>query len=179
MNGMKAFRTMNSPRQNPPSRFAQPLLRALTTLALLIFFAAALVAGGPSRQTVLEIKDGKFFLNGRPTFAGRSWRGHNVEGLLPNARLVQGVFDDLNPDTRARWAYPDSGRWDPDRNTAEFVAAMPSWRRHGLLAFTLNLQGGSPLGYGNENWINTAFQEDGGLRPAYFSRLERILNQAR
>jgi hypothetical protein len=37
----------------------------------------------------------------------------------------QGIFDDLNPETRARWAYPDTKKWDPDRNTREFVAAMP------------------------------------------------------
>jgi hypothetical protein len=40
--------------------------------------------------------------------------------------------------------YPDTKRWDPDRNTKEFTAAMPEWKRHGVLAFTVNLQGGSP-----------------------------------
>ncbi len=96
-----------------------------------------------------------------------------------NARLVQGTFDDLNPETVGRWAYPDTGRWDPDRNTREFVAAMPEWRRHGLLAFTLNLQGGSPQGYSQaQPWYNSAFAEDGALRESYLSRLRRILDQA-
>lgn len=94
------------------------------------------------RRTALGIVGEAFQINGRPTCAGRTWQGQRVEGLLPNARLVQGLFDDLNPQTRGRWAYPDTGRWDPARNTAEFVAAMPEWRAHGLLAFTLNLQGG-------------------------------------
>ena len=42
--------------------------------------------------------------------------------------MAQGIFDDLNPETRRRWAYPDTGVWDPGRNTAEFLAAMAEWR---------------------------------------------------
>ena len=96
-----------------------------------------------------------------------------------NARMVQGIFDDLNPDSRAQWAYPDSGVWDAERNTREFVAAMPEWRRLGLLAVTVNLQGGSPQGYSQaQPWHNSAFEADGSLRPAYLSRLTRILDRA-
>ncbi|HTL66352.1 MAG TPA: hypothetical protein VL200_01700 [Lacunisphaera sp.] len=149
---------------------------AIAVLSLLLAGVAGLAA--PARHTAVAISGSRFLLNGQPTFAGRMWRGHSVEGLLPNARLVQGIFDDLNPETRGRWAYPDTGRWDPERNTDEFVAAMPSWREHGLLAFTLNLQGGSPMGYGNQGWINSAFAADGALRPDYFARLERILDRA-
>jgi hypothetical protein len=135
-------------------------------------------ASGASRTDV-SIRGEQFLLNGRPTYEGRVWSGTRIEGLLFNARLVQGIFDDLNPETRARWAYADTGRWDPDRNTAEFIAAMPAWRAHGLLAFTLNLQGGSPEGYSKgQPWENSAFTPDGALRPAYLARLERILNRA-
>jgi len=101
-----------------------------------------------------------------------------IEGLLLNARLVQGIFDDLNPETRRRWRYPD-GPWDPQRNTDEFVAAMPTWRAAGLLSFTINLQGGSPLGYGrHQPWHNSAFEADGRLRPDYMWRLAQILDVA-
>ena len=94
--------------------------------------------------------------------------------------MVNGIFDDLNPETSKRWAYADTGVWSADRNTNEFVAAMPEWRRHGLLAFTINLQGGSPEGYSRHGqpWINSAFAEDGSLRTAYFERLTRILDEA-
>ena len=127
----------------------------------------------------MVIDGDRFLINGRPTYAGRSWKGHRVEGLLMNARMVQGIFDDLNPDTRAQWAYPDSGVWDPERNTREFLAAMPEWRRHGLLAVTLNLQGGSPQGYSQaQPWHNSAFEADGSLRSAYLVRLARILDRA-
>src|SRR5262249_34840866 len=127
----------------------------------------------------VTIQDDAFWINGRPTYPERTWQGKKVEGLLFNARLVQGIFDDLNPQTRTQWAYPDTGRWDPERNTREFVAAMPEWRRHGLLAFTLNLQGGSPQGYSKEQpWHNSALTQTGELRPDYMQRLERILNKA-
>ena len=116
---------------------------------------------------------------GQPTMKGRTWRGHRVEGLLPNSRMVQGLFDDLNPDTEPRWAYPDTKAWDAERNTREFIAAMAEWRRHGLLAFTLNLQGGSPEGYSQgQPWHNSAFTADGSLRPDFAARLTRILDEA-
>ena len=132
------------------------------------------------RKTEVSIRGEDFYINGKPTYAGRVWQGHRVEGLLMNARMVQGIFDDLNPETNTRWAYPDTHVWSADRNTKEFVAAMPAWRSHGLLAFTINLQGGSPEGYshGGQPWINSAFAPDGSLRPAYMERLARILDEA-
>lgn len=150
-------------------------------LPLLAFLIAALGLGVAAHagRTVVEIRGADFHINGRPTYEGRTWDGTRLEGLLPNARLVQGIFDDLNPATRERWAYADTGRWDADRNTAEFIAAMPAWRAHGLLAFTLNLQGGSPEGYSKgQPWVNSAFAPDGALRPEYFTRLARILDRA-
>ena len=136
-------------------------------------------AGVPPRRTSVAVREDAFLINGQPTLKGRVWRGHGLEGLLPNSRMVQGTFDDLNPDTRARWAYPDTMSWDAARNTREFVAAMPEWRRHGLLAVTLNLQGGSPEGYSQgQPWHNSAITEDGALRPEYMGRVERILDEA-
>lgn len=138
---------------------------------------AALAA--PVRQTEVSVVGDAFHINGQPTYAGRVWQGQKVEGLLFNSRMVQGIFDDLNPETVSRWAYPDTGRWDPERNTAEFIAAMPVWREHGLLAFTINLQGGSPQGYSkSQPWHNSGLAEDGSLQPEYTGRLERILDRA-
>ena len=141
--------------------------------------AAGLPARAPGRQTSVAIKEDRFLINGRPTYEGRSWRGMRIEGLLMNSRMVQGIFDDLNEATRGKWAYPDTKRWDPDRNTREFIAAMPEWRRNGLLSFTINLQGGSPEGYSqNQPWHNSAFRPDGSLRLDYLNRLERVLDRA-
>lgn len=131
------------------------------------------------RSTTVTIDGDRFLLNGRPTYEGRKFQEMKIEGLLMNSRMVQGIFDDLSPETRARWRYPDTGRWDPERNTREFIAAMPEWRRHGLLGFTINIQGGSPQGYSQEQpWHNSGFRTDGTLRKEYFARLERILDRA-
>ena len=131
------------------------------------------------RHTTASIVGDEFYIDGRPTYAGRSWNGHRVQGLLLNARLVQGIFDDRNTNTISFWCYPDTGKWNPERNTSEFIAAMPEWRRHGLLAFTINFQGGSPKGYVSaQPWHNSAIEEDGSLRSDYAARLERILDRA-
>jgi hypothetical protein len=152
---------------------ALPPMRAAAGALLLSAACAA------PRATVVSIAGDAFLINGAPTYAGRRWQGHRIEGLLMNARLVQGIFDDLNPQTVGRWVYPDTGRWDPDRNTREFIEALPHWRAHGLLAFTLNLQGGNPRGYGGDQLLeNSTFAPDGALRPAYLARLERILDAA-
>jgi len=147
-------------------------------LIISLFFNIEHSALAQDRPTV-SIKGEQFFIDGEPTYPGRTWEGNRIEGLLFNSRMVQGIFDDLNPETAVRWKYPDTGEWDPDRNTDEFVAAMDDWHDHGLLAFTVNLQGGSPMGYGNKNWYNSAYEEDGALRPAYFERLTRILDKAK
>jgi len=142
----------------------------------LLGFSAAVAA---TSRTEVSIAGEKFFLNGKPTYAGRTWEGVSIEGRLMNSRMVQGTFDDQNPETRARWNYPDTGKWDADRNTNEFIAAMPEWKRHGLIAFTLNLQGGSPEGYSrNQPWHNSAINADGSLRPDYMARTARILDRA-
>ena len=129
-------------------------------LFILVPFLGApdLTAQKGSRRTAVAIAGDAFLINGKPTYQGRSWKGHTVEGLLLNSRMVQGTFDDLNPETRGNWVYPDTKAWDAERNTREFIAAMPEWRRHGLLAITINLQGGSPQGYSKDQpWHNSAF----------------------
>src|SRR3954451_19016035 len=93
-----------------------------------------------SRRTEVSIRGDQFLINGRPTYSGRSWKGMKIEGLLMNVRAVQAIYDDANPETRTRWAYPDTGKWDAERNVREFLAALPEWRSHGVLAFTVNLQ---------------------------------------
>ncbi len=154
------------------SRFAAALLVACLPQLLL-------AADPPSRKTEVSIVKDAFHINGKPTYAGRTWQGHKIEGLLLNSRMVQATFDDRNPETTKRWAYPDTGKWDAERNTRDFLAALPVYRAHGLVAMTLNLQGGSPTGYSNEQpWHNSAIEADGSLRSDYMQRLERIVNKA-
>lgn len=150
--------------------FAQPIIGLL----LVSLFSFQL----NQKKTVVEIKGEQFYINGKPTYEGRVWNGNKVEGLLMNSRMVQGTFDDLNPETRELFAYPDTKKWDPERNTKEFVNAMDEWKKYGLNSFTINLQGGSPTGYGNKAWINSAFYPDGELRSDFMKRMKKILDKA-
>ena len=153
------------------------LLLACTAIAL--FTALPASAQSPQRKTTVAIDGPSFLINGQPTYKGRTFQGTKIEGLLLNARLVQGIFDDLNPETRHLWKYPHGAEFDADRNTREFLAAMPAWRNQGLLAFTINLEGGSPQGYSSKQpWHNSAFTDSGDLRPQYTARLEKILDRA-
>ncbi|NDH64579.1 MAG: hypothetical protein EBY18_23700, partial [Alphaproteobacteria bacterium] len=126
-------------------------------------------------NTVVSIQDGGFVLNGRPTYAGRSWKGHRVEGLLFNSRMANAIADDENAATRGAWAYAD-GDWDAERNTAEFIAALPAYRAHGLLAVCINVQGGSPQGYSwHQPWQIGGFTPEGTLKPAWAVRLAKVI----
>ena len=158
-------------------------------------------------RTTVSIDGERFLIDGRPTYDGRVWNGRRVEGLLLNSRMVQATFDDENPLTRALWKYPDVDDWDAGRNTDEFVAALPEYRAHGLLAVTLNLQGGCPTGYFRDErldeilaplpwevqtlvkqqrhgplehvqpWHNSALDEEGRLKEPYLRRLAKLLNR--
>ncbi|WP_211320499.1 hypothetical protein [Algoriphagus yeomjeoni] len=154
-------------------------LKSLGFLSCIYLFSAIIAFTQTAPKTVVSISSDKFLINEELTYTGRSWNGYQIEGLLMNSRMVQGVFDDLNEETVKNWAYPDAKTWDADRNTDEFVANMPIWKSYGLLSFTLNLQGGSPYGYSqSQPWINSAYTESGELMPEYFARLERILDKA-
>lgn len=156
-------------------------LGGLSASAAIVFAGCQSASSGKSSRpkTEVSIVGDEFYLNGQPTLKGRTWKGHKIQGLLPNSRMVQGTFDDLNPETVAQWVYPDTKKWDAERNVREFLAAMPEWRAHGLLAITVNLQGGSPYGYSNaQPWENSAFTPDGSLRAPFLQRMERIINRA-
>lgn len=140
-------------------------------LTILVIFNA-------SGQTVVEIKGNQFYINGSPTYPNRYWKNLKIEGLLMNSRMVQGIFDDLNPETAQSFAYPDTKKWDAKRNNQEFVSNMSLWHSYGLNCFTINMQGGSPTGYGNSKCINSGFNQDGSLNADYLDRLDKVLKEA-
>lgn len=170
----------------------------------LLVVASAILFGIPaaaqSTPTVVGISGPLFTINGHPTYTPDTGFPHanpNLVGTLLNVRAVQGVFDDANyPKNGTRqnpyptavmgdvsWDYPDTGKWDPERNTRELIAALPEWRRAGLLAFTVNLQGGGPTdgNYGGDRMQphdNSGFTAQGDLKPAYAKRLRAIIEAA-
>jgi len=131
-------------------------------------------------KTTIAIDGTRFLINGSPTYAGRTYEGRPVEGLLFNSRMVQAIFDDANPATAVQWRYPDTGGWDARRNTSEFCAALPLYRRHGVLAVTVGLQGGGAVFTPDiyNHYLNSAYLPDGTFVPAYFDRLRQVLQAA-
>ena len=101
----------------------------------------------PERKTRVSIDGEDWLINGELTYKGRTFRDWRIEGLLLNSRMASGIFDDENALTRDLWKYPDTGVWDPDRNTNELIAMLPEYRAHGITALPFNLQNSSPLGY--------------------------------
>ncbi|HAL47822.1 MAG: hypothetical protein FI707_08575 [SAR202 cluster bacterium] len=157
--------------------------------------------------TRVAIDGDSWMINGKPTYEGRTYRDWKIEGLLLNSRMANALFDDTNEVTRSLWRYPDSGDWDPDRNTSEFVAMLPEYREQGLLAVTVNLQGAAPFGYyrlpefreylrslgvdrpdgeiwsglpspESQPWHNSAFDADGALTQPHLDRLTTVLGCA-
>jgi hypothetical protein len=129
-------------------------------------------------MTTVSIHGDQFYIDGSPTYPGQSYQGYRIEGLLMNVRTVQATFDDANPETRGQWAYPDTGEWDAERNVREFLEALPIYRQHGLLALTLNFQGGNPRGYVRQQpWRNNGFTSEGVLKPDYLGRMQRVLDR--
>ena len=129
-------------------------------------------------MTEVTIHGEKFYINGEPTYKGQRFRDMTIEGLLMNSRMIQATFDDFNTETRSRWSYPDTGEWDPERNVVEFMDALPSCNKHGLLAVTVNCQGGSPEGYSKDQpWENNAFTPKGEIRPDYLNRMGRVIEK--
>jgi len=56
----------------------------------------------PAPKNVISIRGENFLINGILTLQGVMWDKINMEGLLPNSRMVQGIFDDMNPETVER-----------------------------------------------------------------------------
>jgi len=129
--------------------------------------------------TTIDIDGEKFVVNGQVANAGRSLDGIALDGLLLNSRMINGAFDDANPETVHMWAYPDTGEWDAERNNREYIAAMPQWKADGLDAFTIGIQGGSPQGYSKiQPWDNAGFTFDGEFLPDYRRRVGAIIEEA-
>ena len=105
--------------------------------------------------TKVGIDGNDWLVNGEPTYKGRIFGDISIEGLLLNSRMANGIFDDTNSFTRDLWAYPDTGVWEPKRNTDEMTKMFPNYWKYGLRAVSINIQGGSPLGYYRDEdlWI--------------------------
>ena len=142
----------------------------LKQIILILFLLSPALGQGPVAsgflpRTTVSIEGNRFLINGRPTYSGLN---PEASGLLMNARMVNAVFEDSNPET-----CPEG--FDPDKNTDSFIASMDQYKEKGIMAFTVNLQGGMP---GYEKALNSAFNPDGSLKPKYMGRVSRVIEAA-
>lgn len=128
--------------------------------------------------TSVSIQNEQFLINGKLTYSEIATSKPEANGLLMNARFIQGIFDDAaDPGRFARWG---NDSWDPSAHTDGLIAALPEWYGYGLRAFTVGFQGGGPCFTVKNNTIdNNPFGEDGGsLDPAYADRMDRLIRAA-
>ena len=130
------------------------------------------------KQTEVSIHGDAFHLNGRPTYAGRIWRGCKIEGLLFNSRMVQGIFDD-------QWEYQPNGNAVVVEEVTRKVTRETSAVMHQRMGFYVAPSGRllvlgfygvcpTPMDQPNDgNGIGRVAREvsaDGSLGPIYFIR---------
>lgn len=130
---------------------------------------------------MIKIEKDKFLVDDKLTYSDLPYVNPEVLGKLLNFRAVQATFDDENPQTRTMWKYPDGSEYDPERQTNEFIAHLPEYKKYGVIGFTINFQGGGPVARkftSRQKWINTAFREDGSLKPKYVGRIKRVIEAA-
>lgn len=113
-------------------------------------------AGRFEARTRVEIRGGRWLVGGEVLFPGTA-----MEGVLPNVRMVNAIFEDRN-----------RGDFDVEGNVRAFLAALPDYVVCGVRGVTLNLQGGMP---GYEGALNSAFEPDGLLRGEYLERVGRVI----
>jgi hypothetical protein len=90
--------------------------------------------------------------------------GSLAEGALMNSRMANAIWDD------AGWA-----AFDADKNTSNFIAALPTYASYGLNNVTVGLQGGAT---GRGQSVSTGINPDGSLDGAWMARLDRVLSAA-
>ena len=130
-----------------------------------ILLGGVVAESGFVPRTAVTVDGANFRINRELTYGGLK---PEASGKLMNVRMVNCIFDDENPKTR-----PEG--FDAEKNTTRFISSMDQYKAKGILAFTINLQGGFP---GYEGAINTAFRSDGSLKPDYMKRVSRVIEAA-
>lgn len=128
-------------------------------------------------KTLLTTDGNKFLINGKKTYSEIPQCPEKYQGLLMNARFIQGVFKDVQDPQRFNRFRRN---FDPDQNSDELIRALSEWYRHGLRAFTVGFQGGGTCFTIDSRTIeNNPFSEDGKTIAAdYLYRMKKIIEAA-
>lgn len=128
-------------------------------------------------KTKLGIRGDRFTINGALTYSELPGVSPEKYGLLMNARMIQGIFDDrLQPRRFDRFGKTFS----PDGNTQELIEALPQWHAMGLRALTVGFQGGGPCFTTDNSTIdNNPYAADGSsMDEAYLKRMNKVIRAA-
>lgn len=127
------------------------------------------------KKTSLSIKKSNFLINNKLTYS--EVEGCSYQGLLMNARFIQGIFDDKADIKRFhRFGH----KFEPEENTDLLIQAMPEWYEAGIRAITVGFQGGGPcFTIDNATIENNPYGHDGmQLKKDYLERMGRIIEEA-
>lgn len=108
-------------------------------LNLITIITVSVIIFGVDSSTTVSIDGDNFKINGEITY--KSAKYSEMQGLLMNSRMVNGIFDDYNQSTVNNFDYPDTHTWNATRNTIEFIGNLSSYKANNLLAVTVGLQG--------------------------------------
>lgn len=127
------------------------------------------------KKTILSIKKSNFLINNKLTYS--EIKGSNYQGLLMNARFIQGVFDDMADSERFQRF---GRRFEPQENTNSLLKALPEWYKAGIRAITVGFQGGGPcFTIDNATIENNPYGSDGKqLKIEYMERMGKIIDEA-
>lgn len=116
------------------------------------------------------------------TYSSGPYRSQ-ARGKLMMVRLAQGLFDDERL---------EEAPFDPEENTASLIAELDHYKRHGVLAVSVGMQGADPHYAQDVNGVErsaaaadgpagaliSAYEADGSLKPEWMKRLGRLLDAA-
>ena len=126
-------------------------------------------------KTKMTLQGRLFCLNGKPVYSEIPACPKARLGMLMNARMIQGVFDDAADAAR----FNRFGRvFDPEKNTDDLIAALPEWYQSGLRAITVGFQGGGPCCTIDVRTIRSnPFSPDGtSLDKACAARMKKLID---
>jgi hypothetical protein len=115
------------------------------------------------------------------TYSGPQYRPE-AAGKLMNLRIAQGIVHD-------EWL--TEAPFDPEAHTSRVIAALDTYKKHGILAINVSLQGANPE-YGLSGVVKrdrhykmgpgkgmhtSAFRPDGSLKPEWMKRALRLAQE--
>lgn len=128
-------------------------------------------------KTKLRIKGNKFLINDKLTY--QEIGECKYQGILMNARFIQGVFDETEDPSR----FNRFGRiFDPCKNTDMLLDELQDWYDQGLRGITVGFQGGGPcFTTDNKSMTNHPYKTIEGrlnIDNNYKNRMLKILDKA-